>query len=488
MAERGQGFKYQFSVTAYLASLLSRNENVTNYHIFYERDEVAPFDDIVVAVNYSKSEDVHLYLIQAKSGKDKLDAGKYLKGYNKIRKDKPWKFLKNISGKISENNVNLWYIISKNVPHDSVPLKVDENIVDLEIKRRICDDDKFVVHKDVYELFTIDEEIASKYQHFFDTFYIFLEYPDTKTLTNRLRGMWSLNDPAQIIEYLDKYFAKSKGALSKTAFEHELLKIRLSDYIVTPTKAIPIKNELAHAWNELTISECVTIVDNELDIEKYLFGCMLQKISNTITIDQWNTFVDSEGKLPAEIKNKFKLEPIKPETLTELMIHFWVCKQVPLILRTESALPVLKDFSHLQQNYLLIDSDLDKRYNEIKSYNLSAIKDLSATKADALLRSTLVSIQGRKPESLYSVINDDNMLKTTLTCSCVIKLIKPREVYLKPECLENSNYMFFIIESQLPEPHNYEDYQPTGDNILIYCQVNQSEEYFRKVIMIHYLK
>ncbi|KAI4455457.1 molting protein mlt-4 [Holotrichia oblita] len=114
---------------------------------------------------------------------------------------------------------------------------------------------------------------------------------------------------------------------------------------------------------------------------------------------------------------------------------------------------------------------------------MNAIKDLSSTKTDTLLKFILVSIQGRKPVSLYSIINGNSKLKATLTCSCIVKLMTPREVYLKHECLESSNYMFFIIEIQIPEPHNYEDYQPTGDNILAYCQVNESEEYFHHVTM-----
>lgn len=479
MAERGQGFKYQLSVTAYLASLLSKTETVKDYHIFYERDEVAPFDDIVLAVNYTDSNDFFLYLVQVKSGKDKLDVKKYLDGYNKITKNKLWKFLE-INGKIAEDDVQFWYITSKSIARDIV-FKEDSETVNLYIPKHSCNNNKFIFCKNAYGICSAHENKISQCKQFFSNFYIFLNQPRTKSIANKLKGIWSLNDPSQVIEYLDKYFTKNrKGNLGKTIFEHELLRIRFSNYIVTPTKVLPFREKPANAWNDLTLSNDVTIVKNELDIETYLFGCILQILGSIISIGQWNSFANNEGKLDNDIKTKFISKSLKPETLKDLVIYFWVQGKVPLILKADNVLPVSNEFSHLKQHYIIIDSDPSKRYNEMKSYNFTVIKDLREADAYQLLQSISVSIQGRHPISLYTTSNYDKRLMEALTCLDIMKLMKPRKAYLRKDCLKGNNYMLFIVETTNPEIQTYKNCEPVGENILIYCRPNESDEYCQK--------
>ncbi|KAI4455152.1 ankyrin repeat ph and sec7 domain containing protein secg-related [Holotrichia oblita] len=478
MADRGQGYKYQLSVTAYLASLLSKDKTVQDYHIFYEVQEVEPFDDIVLAVQYNDSEDFRLYLVQVKSGKVKLDVNTYLKAYNQITENKRWECLKNQVRKINSADIQFWYFACQKFRPQPIPFHEGKQ---LEIRKRTRKDDKPIVEKNVYELFSGDEEITRKYQDFFIDFYVFLDQDDTNTIASRLKGMWALNDAAQIIDYLDKYFNKNKKeSLTKTDFEHELLRIRLWDSIVKPTKIVSYPKESAVAWNNLTLLYNITIVKNELDVETDLFSCILQSFSEKITVEQWNAFVDNEGKLSKEVKYEFTSKSHKPETLKDLLVHMWRYGKTPLVLKSNNSLPQLKDFLNLNQHYIIIDSDPSRRYNEMKSYSLTAIKDLGDTTAERLLQSVLVSMQGRQPTSLHTVINGDKRLMQTVTCSDILKLMEPRQVYLSKDCLEAHNYTLFIIETAQPELVDYED-DPDGDSFSIYCQFDQSSEVYEKV-------
>lgn len=476
MADTGQGFKYQLSVAAYMASLLSKNEKVKDYHIFYELDVFAPFDDIVLAVNYNNSEDLHLYLIQVKSGKVVLEINKYLKGYKIIMNNKQWNIFGNTDS-INKEKIEFWYFACKNFRNQPISFQADSEVKELQMKERICNRNESIIMKNVYGLSFKNEEL---HLDFFNDFYIFLSQPDTNKIGNALKGMWGLNDAGQIIEYLDKYFTKNrKNGLHKRDFEHELLRNRLSDVIVAPTKIVQFKKELASAWNNLTLSHNVTIVKNKPEIETCLFGCISVKIDDIIDIEQWNSFVDNAGKLIKDVKDKFSTKSFKPETLKDVLIHLWTCGKIPLILKSSNPLPLLKEFSHLAQHYVIVDSNPDQRYDEMKSYDLSVIKNLEEADEDQLFKSILVSMQGRKPVSLHTVTEGNKTLMGTLTCSDIIKLIEPRQVYVSKDCLGANKYMLFIIEIEGPDLI-YEDHKPHGDNICVYCHFDRSSEVYEK--------
>ncbi|GJQ87162.1 hypothetical protein Trydic_g8746 [Trypoxylus dichotomus] len=183
--------------------------------------------------------------------------------------------------------------------------------------------------------------------------------------------MWKTNDPRQIISYLDNYIAKNTNVLDKATFEYELLKIRLSDYIVTPTKAIAFKHNAMNEWNRLTLDTDVTIVDNEVNAEQYLFGCILQNISDVISVDTWNNIIHNESKLNTDIKKQLRTMYFAIETLKDLIVQKWVDNKLPLILKTDALLPVLKEFPYLKKKYVLIDSNISNRSVEIQSYKNS---------------------------------------------------------------------------------------------------------------------
>lgn len=485
MADRNKGYKYQRSVTAYLASVISKDERVQDYRLFYEVDQLHPFDDIVLVVNYYGLNGLRLYLIQVKAGKinnrtTEIELStKYLNGYNKIMKNKSWRCLKNI-GNVSEENIQCWYFACENFAFDTIYLQKGFAVKELEIKQRIFEGTdsiiKFTNDHNLYELFSKDEDVINKHNFFLNNFYIFLQQPNSYIIAKKLESIWESNDAVQIIEYLDKYFTKNKnGSLSKRDFDLELLKICLSDSIVVPTKIVQFQKESALAWINLSLSYDVTIIKSELDIERFLFGCILQSIGNEITIDQWNDFVDDGGRLSKEFKEKCVSKSFKPQSLKDLLLYYWECAKIPLIIKTNKTLAHLKDFAHLDQHYMIIDSDPDKRYDEMKSYNLNAIKNFKEICANQLLQSIMVSMQGGKPTTLYEVIDGDKKLMEALTCLDILNLMEPRQIYLRHD------YMLFIIEMVNPEQVSFEDCEPNGNNIYIYCHLHESSQVYQRI-------
>ncbi|GJQ81969.1 hypothetical protein Trydic_g4702, partial [Trypoxylus dichotomus] len=471
------GSKYELSVTALFVSSLSKNENVENYRIFTNVGEAHPFDDIVAEVHFKNSEQKQLYAIQVKSGKDKSAMNKYFDGYDKIMGKGGLK----LGESVRNDRIDFWYFCSKS-PTRNTMIK-DGETIDLKIRTRST---PYNVHEAIlgkavsYELYSNDPKTID-YQSFFNTFYLFLNQPDTPTIIHRLKGMWKINDPRQIISYLDNYFAKNANILDKAAFEHELLKIRLSDYIVTPTKAIAFKHKAVNEWNQLTLDTDVTVVGNEVNVEQYLFGCILQNISDVISVDTWNDIINNEGKLNTDIKKQLRTTPFVMETLKDLVVQKWVDNKLPLILKTDALLPVLKEFSHLKKKYIIIDSNTVNRSVEIESYELRVFRHLGHVAADEMMKSIPVSLQGRKPTSLYEIIKGDGRLSESLTCMEIIRLMIPRQLYLKQECLGGNNYMFFIIETTKPQEDDCEEHRPAGDNIVKYCVPGESYEHWERI-------
>lgn len=475
MPDYRKGYKYQRSVTGYLASELSKDERVKDYHVFYKLPQFHPFDDIVLAINYHDSEELRLICVQVKSGKinnrkiaTQLTT-KYLDGYNRI-KNSSKEYLEHI-GKINKKNIQFWFFACDNLSSDTISFQQGSETNNLQIKRRISDINESIIYDEAYELFSKDEDIENEHQQFFNDFYIFLKQPNSYVINSKLQDTWKSSNADEIVEYIGKYFNRNKkGSLSKTLFEHELLKICLSDSIVIPTKIIPFPKESALAWNNLILSCNVGIVKSKSDIESILFACILQSISNNISVAQWNTFVDKGGKLSRKFRKQFPPELLRPDTVKDLLIHFWAQGVIPLVIKTNNPLPLLKEFSHLNRHYIIIDSEPDKRYEEIETYSLTSIKNLGNTHSDQLLQSIMVSMQGGKSTSLYEVINGDQKLMEALTCLDILKLMEPKQVYV------GNDYMLFILETANPEPIDYEKYEPNGENICVYCPFDQSSK------------
>lgn len=491
MVDDGRGFKYQLSATAYLATHLSKNERVKDYNIFYEFNELKPFDDILLAVKYNESEDFRLYLIQVKAGHVIRNINDYLNGYNEIRKEKKWTFLENIIGKINATNIQYWYF-SGDLTKDSKNIRFEEDSKSkkLQLIERECDDNGPITDKvdssenkynKSYKL-SLKDNSVTKNQDFFDNFYIYQAQPNAEHIENLLKDAWKLNNPLHLIHYLDRYLIKNKAPfLSKTVFEHKLLRMRLSTYIVRPTRVIPFEKEPANAWINLTLSHDATIIEKAPYTKIRLFGCIWKKISDKITNSEWNDSIDDEGSLSEEVKAKCSTETFKPQTLRNLIFHLWRLKEIPLILNAENELPVLKEFSHLKQHYIIIDPNPEKRYSEMKSYNLSVIQNLGGLQADELLQSISVSMQGKKPTSLDKVINGDNALLEALTCLDILKMIEPKEVYLKKECFNDCSNNLFLI-GRNPGQKNEESDDESGNNSLIYCPCDEIDKHYEEAL------
>ncbi|GJQ87536.1 hypothetical protein Trydic_g18477 [Trypoxylus dichotomus] len=473
------GSKYELSVTTFFASFLSKNENVENYRIFSNFDEAQPFDDIVAEVQFKGLERRQIYAIQIKSGRDKLNVNKYCDGYNKIIGRGGLKFGENTR----KDPIYFWYFCSKSPTKDVFPMTNNGDRIDLKLRMRSR---PYNIHETIlscaapYELFS-EDLTSTDYQSFLNSFYLFLNQPDTQKVINIIKGMWNIDNPWLILLYVDNYFANTTEGLDKAAFEHELLKIRLSNYIVTPTKAMAFQHNAVKEWNRLTLKQDVTIVRNEINIEQYLFGCILDSVSDLISIDEWNCCVDNVGKLDRDVRDRFKAKPIKPETLRDLIVQVWVDGRIPLLLKVDTSLTFLKTFSHLKKSYIIIDSEIDKRCNEIKSYGLSVFRHLGDVKGDKVMKATLVSLQGRKPVSLYEIIKNDGKLMEAITCLDIISLMELRQVYLKRECLDGNDYMLFVIETANFQQRRHDEQQPNGTNIAVYCEPGGSYEYYNVI-------
>ncbi|GJQ87249.1 hypothetical protein Trydic_g20277 [Trypoxylus dichotomus] len=473
------GSKYEISVLALFASSLSKNDNVKNYRIFSNFAEALPFDDIVAEVHFKGLEQSQIFAIQVKSGKDKFNVNKYYDGYDKILAKGGLK----LGESIRNDRINFWYFCNKNLTKNAFLITRNDDTIELKVKlrNRPYNINEAILDKSIcYELFC-DGPSMMYHQNFLSKFYLFLNQPDTQKIICIMKNMWNIDNPRQLLFYLENYFSRNMGGLDKIAFENELLKVRLSNYVVTPTKAIIFQHKGVDEWNRLTLKHNITIVSNELHIEEYLFGCMLRGIPGVININEWNHSVDNEGKLDAPVKDRLKTKCFKPETLRDLIIQLWVEDKIPLLLRVDTSLPLLKEFQHLQKRYIIIDSDIDKRYNEIRGYNMSVFKHLGNMEAGEIMKNILISMQGRKPVSLYTVINEDIKLMEMIICLDLISLMKPRGMYLKKDCLDGNNYLLFIIETTNPLQHNCEEYQPTGNNIAIYCAYDKSDECYKEV-------
>ncbi|KAK9751255.1 hypothetical protein QE152_g5124 [Popillia japonica] len=75
---------------------------------------------------------------------------------------------------------------------------------------------------------------------------------------------------------------------------------------------------------------------------------------------------------------------------------------------------------------------------------MSDITDVE--KRDKLLENVRVSLQGRPPTTLKYLTDGNKELIKTFSTMDVMKLMKPRNLYLKPSCLDGSNNLAFFIK------------------------------------------
>ncbi|GJQ69767.1 hypothetical protein Trydic_g13276, partial [Trypoxylus dichotomus] len=462
-SESDKGRKYELSVVAFIASSLSQNENVVDYRIYSNLTKYYPFDDVVVEVDFKGSKGSQIYAIQTKSGNYKFDFWKYVYGYGTI------------IGEVQEDKLQVWHFAAKNMEY------FQKQSTWFGCKECSNTDSKDILRETrYYKLHPKNSDLA-KHTNFFKNFYLFFDQPNTQKIHEIIAKRWKIDDSLYL--FIEKYFADSKKVLDKKSFEHELLRNRLYNYVVTPTKAIRFQHKAVDEWNRLTLTRDVTLVLNEKHTEEYLYGCMLQNkdISDIINIDQWNRFVEKEGKLDDIVKNYFKEEPCKVETLKDLIFQRWEDGKIPLILRIDAWLPALKEFLHLNKKYIAIVSDIAGRSAEIENNQLKVFRHLGDAETEELTKNIPVSLQGREPASLYEIVNEGEALKKAVTCLDVLNLIKPRKAYVNRKCLNGNDHMLFIIETENLPQRSLDEEQPSGTNIEIYCEPNQGCERYSEI-------
>ncbi|GJQ88008.1 hypothetical protein Trydic_g17540, partial [Trypoxylus dichotomus] len=227
---------------------------------------------------------------------------------------------------------------------------------------------KFHINKYLEGYRVITKEICQEKIHFWHFSVKNIEYLEQQFFKNRHLKGFACKEPSN---------TDSKHILDKKSFEHELLRNRLYNYVVTPTKAIRFQHKAVDEWNRLTLTRDVTLVLNEKHTEEYIYGCMLQHkhISDIINIDQWNRFVENE------------------ETLKDLIFQRWVDGKIPLILRIDAWLPALKELLYLNKKYIAIVSDIAGRSAEIESNQLKVFRHLGDAETEELTKNIPVSLQ-----------------------------------------------------------------------------------------------
>ncbi|GJQ64960.1 hypothetical protein Trydic_g19314, partial [Trypoxylus dichotomus] len=280
--ESTKGRKYQLSVIALVASTLSKNKSVEDYRIFSDLAKYYPFDDVVAKVVFKGSEQKQIYAIQTKCGNDKFKIEKYFNGYNEIVK------------KEDEKSIQCWYFAVKDVDYFAQQFMKQG----LQWERRSNANPRDIFNEAPCYLL---RSSSRKYERLCNNLYLYFDQPDAQEIREKLEQEWKVNVPPH--SYIEKYFTDTTE--------------------VTPSKAISFQHEAVAEWNRLTLEQDVTIVRNESNIEGYLFGCILQNISDVIDISRWNYFIDNDGRLNSWVKQRLQVKLYKAETLRDLVIQLW---------------------------------------------------------------------------------------------------------------------------------------------------------------------
>ncbi|GJQ86696.1 hypothetical protein Trydic_g19790 [Trypoxylus dichotomus] len=122
--------KYELNVTAFLASLLYKNENVENYRISSNIVDTHPFDDIVAEVQFKDSNQSQLYAIKIGSGDCNLDIIEYYDGYKKFIQEGGLK----LDCSVEKKCIYFCYFCNRRLANTTFRLEVNDESIDLELR------------------------------------------------------------------------------------------------------------------------------------------------------------------------------------------------------------------------------------------------------------------------------------------------------------------------------------------------------------------
>ncbi|KAI4455258.1 ankyrin repeat ph and sec7 domain containing protein secg-related [Holotrichia oblita] len=506
---------YQFAITTSIAAKLFSNDNVKDFVIFVDQESAGIFGDIIVRVQGNEKSNwnssfIHLKY-ETREEREKSDSDKW----RQIRPDlKDWYDRRKI------------FHLNKNSECQCVTSEID--VLFFLFSNRSTEEPEFFskttcdYDNTIREFLPLDgpwykpnSENRIRQEEVFDhKFFTLLNQFNLKSAYHDVETICQIANPPVLIDCIIDYFMNNdrrERGLWKRDFQMQLEQSQilnvLENYILplAPVAEL-VDDERAIIWNEIALHHDITIVSNNIGIERCIYGCWARKIKQLLNIS-WNTYLtwnncfsdEVNKRVEEHLKQKKKINTdsryysakcIKfPNTLKSLIIELWKCKDLPLLLKTNMELSYFEKYQHLEKSYVLIE-DLSRKFDELTPsklkiwYNMDYINNNESKNIhehvklrDSMLEKTLISLQGRRPICLKDFTNDSSELRKLFTCTDILELMKKRTAYLREDFIYGSDYLAFIVEDEEKVSVDCLESNASGSNIIAYCPSSQIDDY-----------
>ncbi|KRT84234.1 hypothetical protein AMK59_2931 [Oryctes borbonicus] len=305
--------------------------------------------------------------------------------------------------------------------------------------------------------------------YLFNNFFLLHCQPNNdeiKACIKDLNMIFSIDIATKIMAFGCEYFnihnKRRPVWLTKDVFETELLKLCLTTYIVSPKHASSIHEELALLWNDIVLKHDVTIIDNDvIDVVPLIFGYIWMKIKGLYDNSfEWNSRITKGKKLNESFNTKKCTEDLKqnyirhyifaPDTVDALLIEMWKRDYLPLVLNSNCNLSLLQKYRHLKRKFILLDAE-QKVADKIRPLHFkvfSTAADIyNYRESKELFDKICISLQGRTPVSLLSLLAENNDLMYQLRCFHILSSIEQKGLSHKiPNFWDDINRKAYINE------------------------------------------
>lgn len=505
------GIEYQFRVITYAAACLSENEDVENYEIYTNLKEMPGFDDLIIKVKHKTKNEYSAYLCQIKHSRKDLNIN-YKKHKLRHYKDfvdqivntkNEYPFLQDVS----KDNLEFWIFTNAQFawsPQKPLLLERDSHSP-IE-----CDISSIEHYKTIFpslastQCVKLTTRSVIEDHYFFDNFILLQCQPDNDRIradiTNLNTKIFSVDTVTKLIIFVYEYLSKSANSkrpncLRKDIFETELLRLCLSSFIVPPKSAVDIHDDSANIWNIITLMHDVTVIDNDtINMVPFVFGCFWKKIKHFYdnTFD-WYNCISNANKLSNAsdlwkvIINLYQKIGVRhwtsvPDTLDSLLIELWKCDYLPLLLNTDCRISLLQKYAHLKKKFIILDTKQNKTNEIHRGYFkmfTSAADIINTPEGNQLISDLFISLQGRQPNNLLTIIGSDMDLARQLKSSHILHLTENKRLYLKMKYLPvNSSIVFLIEDDRSFQEINVGELQiQFNSNVTIYCKSSDIDMY-----------
>lgn len=507
------GIEYQFKTITYAAACLSEDENIEYYQLYTNQDEVPGYDDCIIKIKYKMDPNYHVRLLQIKHTRSKynFDFMKHkLNDYREfaeeiIRKKDAYTFLRDVPSE----NIEFWFFTNSNFVYSvEEPIMMRKKVPYLPLE---CDLQREKNHKTIFPFvksessFRLVPRDINEHSDFFDKFHLLLYQPDINRIFSRLSslnpGIFTRDTTSRIYTFVYDHLKKPPRKnnplnITKDVFEIEVMRLCLSQFVISPKHCVEVQDELARNWIDTILNFDVTIVNNDyFDVKSYLFGCVWRLIKKLYGRPMdWNTCIDNLNRLSSDFDifdfcrehlqpNNVRHWAYLPDTIDSLLVELWKCNYMPMILGTDCNLRLLEKYRHLNRKFIILDKNneiLNKIGNLGFNYFASVADINKDEERNEFLSKIYISLQGRFPTDLAKIVGSEKSLMEQLQCSQILHLIKERKLFLNKSCLDcNDSIVFLMIDSE----HSAEEIDvdtidvSKDSNIIINCGFSDAENY-----------